>query len=82
MAAVIPNARSMVIKPPPRPAFPITHPSRRYMITPRMVNRVGVNTPANVPYPGFVSFGIVSLCAARLVTAAGLSEPSRPGPGP
>jgi hypothetical protein len=39
----------MMSQAPRRPAFPTTHPSRRYMITPRMVRRVGVKTPAKVP---------------------------------
>ena len=33
------------------PTLPMTHPRRRYMITPRMVRMEGVNTPANVPSP-------------------------------
>ena len=31
------------------PEFPITHPKRRYMITPRIVRIEGINTPPNVP---------------------------------
>jgi hypothetical protein len=36
---------------PSKPAFPTNHPCRRYMMTPRMVTIVGVNTPENVPNP-------------------------------
>jgi hypothetical protein len=32
-----------------KPTFPITHPKRRYMITPRIVRILGVNTPLKVP---------------------------------
>lgn len=46
---VIAKARRMMSAPPRRPAFPITHPSRRYMMTPRMVSSVGVKTPPKVP---------------------------------
>ena len=42
-----PSAR--MPKAPSRPAFPTTHPIRTYMMTPRMVSSVGVNTPVNVP---------------------------------
>ena len=41
-AAIITNAEST-------PACPTTYPRRKNMITPRIVNVQGVNTPANVP---------------------------------
>ena len=36
---------------PARPALPTTQPMRRYIITPRMVNTLGVNTPPKVARP-------------------------------
>ena len=38
-----------MIMAPATPAFPTTQGCRMYMITPRMVRTVGVNTPWNVP---------------------------------
>jgi hypothetical protein len=46
---VIRKAIMMISQAPSNPAFPTTHPSLRYMITPSMVRSVGVNTPPNVP---------------------------------
>ncbi|GAB5563335.1 MAG: hypothetical protein Wins2KO_03980 [Winogradskyella sp.] len=46
---VIRNEISMISQAPSKPAFPTTQPKRKYIITPRMVNKVGVNTPPNVP---------------------------------
>jgi hypothetical protein len=34
-----------------RPTLPRTHGRRRYMITPRIVRMLGVNTPLKVPKP-------------------------------
>ncbi len=34
---------------PAKPATPTTHPKRKYIITPRMVNMDGVKTPENDP---------------------------------
>lgn len=34
---------------PANPTLPSTQPKRRYMITPRIVRMLGVNTPLNVP---------------------------------
>ena len=39
---------------PHKPATPVTHPRRKYMITPRMVSTEGVKTPANDQTDGFV----------------------------
>jgi hypothetical protein len=47
--AIMRKEMSMMSQAPRRPAFPTTHPSRRYMMTPRMVRSVGVKTPAKVP---------------------------------
>jgi hypothetical protein len=33
-----------------KPASPTTQPKRIYIITPKIVNKDGVNTPANAPY--------------------------------
>ena len=51
VAAVMAKASRMMAIAPPRPALPTTQPSRRYMITPRIVSSVGTKTPSNVPYP-------------------------------
>src|SRR5690554_5390044 len=40
---------------PPSPAWPTTHPSRRYIITPRIVSAVGRYTPLKVPSPSACS---------------------------
>ena len=39
---VMASANRMMPKAPTRPAFPTTHPSRRYIITPKMVSTLGV----------------------------------------
>ncbi len=49
VSAVMPTAIRMISQAPIRPALPTTQPSRRNMITPRMVSSVGVKTPAKVP---------------------------------
>ena len=46
---VIPNEIIMINQVPKRPALPTTQPTLKYMITPRMVSKVGVNTPPKVP---------------------------------
>ncbi len=46
---VMPMASPITNRAPPRPALPTTHPMRTYMMTPRMVSRVGVKTPVKVP---------------------------------
>lgn len=46
---VMTKERRIIKSDPRRPAFPTTQPRRRNMITPRMVRRVGVKTPAKVP---------------------------------
>jgi len=50
-------ARKMIAITPQRPAIPVTHPSLRYMITPRMVKSEGVKTPENAP--NFFAFAIL-----------------------
>ena len=40
----------MISQAPARPALPTIQPSRKKRITPRIVSRVGVNTPPKVPY--------------------------------
>ncbi len=35
---------------PASPALPTTQPSRKNKMTPKMVNKVGVNTPPKTPY--------------------------------
>ena len=42
-------AKRIINRAPPKPAFPTTHPRRKYIIAPRIVNIVGVKTPSNVP---------------------------------
>ena len=49
VASVIATDNKIIAKAPKTPAFPTTHGCRIYMITPKMVKVVGVNTPANVP---------------------------------
>jgi hypothetical protein len=49
VAAVMPKASRMMMMAPSNPAFPTIQGRRRYMITPRMVRRFGVNTPPKVP---------------------------------
>jgi hypothetical protein len=46
---VINEDKVTIIRVGTKPTFPITHPKRRYMITPRIVRMLGVNTPLNVP---------------------------------
>ena len=46
---VMRNETIIINHAPKSPAFPTTHPSRKYIITPRIVNKVGVNTPPKVP---------------------------------
>ena len=49
VATVMLKANTMMPQAPSKPALPTTQPSRRYMMTPRMVSNVGVNTPPKVP---------------------------------
>lgn len=44
---VIDFARTIIRTAPRKPALPTTHPSLKYIITPRMVNTSGTNTPPN-----------------------------------
>ena len=45
-----------------KPRCPTNHPERRYMITPRMVRIVGVNTPRSVPnFLEFSSFMVLQI---------------------
>jgi len=46
---VMPLARATTSNVLVRPTWPRTHPKRKYMMTPRMVKMVGVNTPRNMP---------------------------------
>ena len=59
VARVITKERVIISQAPNNPAFPTTHPRRRYIITPRMVKIEGVNTPPNVPKP--VGLGGITL---------------------
>jgi hypothetical protein len=72
---VIEKEMTMINQAPTRPAFPTTQPKRRYMMTPKMVSRVGVKTPPKVPnfvifvfglsinFNGlFLSFNLLILC--------------------
>ena len=43
----------------PRPTLPTTHPNLRYIIKPRIVRRLGVNTPSKVP--NFLTFLVIHL---------------------
>ena len=47
--SVIKNEIMMINHAPSKPAFPTTQPILRYIITPRIVSSVGVNTPPKVP---------------------------------
>ena len=47
--SVIVNERIIIIHAPISPAFPTTHPSLKYIITPSIVSKVGVKTPPKVP---------------------------------
>jgi hypothetical protein len=49
-------ASTIINTAPRKPAFPTTHPRRKYMITPRIVSTSGVKTPPNVPK--LVFFGL------------------------
>ena len=46
---VIPLAIVRISNVPGRPALPSTQPNRRYIMTPRIVRTLGVNTPRKVP---------------------------------
>lgn len=47
----------------PKPAFPKTQPWRRNIITPRIVNKVGMKTRAIVPIILDLSFSCSSVCS-------------------
>jgi hypothetical protein len=64
---------------PKNPALPTTQPSRKYMITPRMVKTSGVNTPPNAPNflmnafsSGFLDD--LAIYALGLLNSAGVSS--------
>jgi hypothetical protein len=50
-----------------RPACPIIHGKRRYMITPRMVRMEGVKTPPNAP--NFLAFATLVKLRLGLLTS-------------
>ena len=54
VVSVITTESTTMASAPATPALPTTQGCRMYMMTPRMVSVVGVNTPAKVPKACFV----------------------------
>lgn len=49
VVVVMAKAMRMIVHAPSSPVIPTTQPRRRYIITPRMVRRVGMKTPLTIP---------------------------------
>ena len=61
VAKVMVTDKTIIAKAPTIPAFPTTQGCRIYIITPKMVNVVGVKTPEKVPKVFLIGLAFASI---------------------